>query len=387
MTIADLHANEELRRHEFPVVAKSVYLAHAGICPLPRRVAEVMSRYTMDSQAMDQEEASHAHQIGDVRGLAARLIGAQPEEVALVGPTSLALSFVAAGLPWRKGQNILVYYDDYPSNVYPWMALADRGVEVRFLNVRELGKVRLIDVQGQVDEDTRLVALASAHYLSGWRLNLEPLSRFLRSRGIWFCLDGIQTVGAFPTLAQHADFLAADAHKWMLGPCAAGILYVRRELQDTLRPVAHGWHNVKCPNFLTQDEIVFRQDARRYEAGTHAYGNLLGLKAACELLLEVGVDNIAAELVRKRAWLTPALEQLGFTVLQSHMPPENAGAITAFHRPGTDMPALHRRLSEAGITTSLRRLPTEEWVVRLSPHFYTTDAELNRVIETLGTAA
>ena len=139
MTLAEILSDEELRRHEFPVTAEKIFLAHAGVAPLPRRVAEAIRSYATQCTQGDQETLLPAYQLRRTRELAARLLGASPEEIALVGPTSLALSFVATGLDLRKGDNVLVYQDDYPSNVYPWMALSDRGVEVRFLNVRELG--------------------------------------------------------------------------------------------------------------------------------------------------------------------------------------------------------------------------------------------------------
>lgn len=386
MTIADLFADEALRRREFPVTAQSVFLAHAGVCPLPRRVADAVSGYAQASVDADQEQAIPAGLVHRVRSLAAGLIGAQPDEVSLVGPTSLALSQVAAGLQVKRGQNILVYHDCYPSNVYPWMALADRGIEVRFMNVRELGRIRVVDVQGQIDEDTRLVAIASAHYLTGFRVNVDAIGRMLRSRGVLFCLDAIQTLGAFPTSVNHVDILAADSHKWLLGPCAAGLLYVRKEVQPHIRPVVHGWHNVKCPDFLTQDDMQFQDGGRRYEAGTHNFLGLLGLEAALKLVAEVGVDAIGAELLRKRAWLAPAIAEKGYEVLRLDVQPENAGGITSFFRPGDDMQALHRHLSSAGIVTSRRRQPDGQWLIRLSPHFYNTDAELGRFLEVLGTA-
>src|SRR6185436_5501731 len=137
-------------------------------------------------------------------------------------------SLVASGLKFRRGENILVYFDDYPSNVYPWMALVEQGVQVRLVNTRGLGLIRARDVMGQVDENTRLVALASCHFVSGYRIEIDSIGKFLRERGILFCLDAIQTLGAFPTTVENVDVLAADAHKWLLGPCAAGLLYVRR---------------------------------------------------------------------------------------------------------------------------------------------------------------
>src|SRR5450755_3028131 len=254
MTLNEILNNEELRRHEFPVVRDKIFLGHAGVCPLPRRVADAISECARQATLGDQE-AFVLHRLDDARKLAAQLLNCQTDEVALVGPTSLGLSLVAAGLKFRKTDNILIYHDDYPSNVYPWMALAAKGVEVRLLNTRGLGVIRTIDVMGQVDENTRLVALASNHFISGYRLEISAIGKFLRERGILFCLDAIQTLGAFPTTVEHVDFLAADAHKWLLGPCGAGLLYVRREVQDQMTPIVYGWNNVRCPEFIAQEDI------------------------------------------------------------------------------------------------------------------------------------
>src|SRR2546423_14181107 len=316
MTLSGLLSNEELRQHEFPVVREKVFLAHAGVCPLPRRVAEAVRQYATLTTQDDQEALFPGSRFAAVRELAARMLQAQPEEIAFVGPTSLALSFVASGLKLRKNDNILIYLDDYPSNVYPWMALADLGVQVRLLNVRELGRIRTIDVKGQVDEQTRLVALASCHFVSGFRIDLEGIGQFLRERNILFCVDGIQTLGAFPTTVEHVDFLAADAHKWLLGPCAAGLLYVRKQSQEGLRPPVYGWHNVRCPNYVAQEQMTLRPDARRYEAGTANLLGLAGHQAGLGLLLAIGIENIPRELLPKRAWPVPALQARGYAVLQ-----------------------------------------------------------------------
>jgi cysteine desulfurase / selenocysteine lyase len=372
MTLPEILANEELRRHEFPVCRDKVFLAHAGVCPLPRRVAEAIRSYAEQCTLGDQETLLPAFQMDETRELAARLLGCLPTEIAFVGPTTLALNYVAAGLRFRRRDNLVIYFDDYPSNVYPWMALARQGVQVRMMPVKELGRITRADVLGQVDEDTRLVALASCHYVAGWRLDLDALGRELRERGVLFCVDGIQTVGAFPTRVEHVDFLAADAHKWLLGPCAAGLFYVRKSLQEKLHPTVFGWHNV-----------ALRQDARRYEAGSANLLGFVGLRAALELLLEIGVENIAAELLRKRAWLVKELTARGWNVLHPGAPPAHASGIVSFWRPDTDLAALHEKLTAAGIITSLRADRTGRRYIRLSPHFYNTDAELARVLETL----
>src|SRR3989454_1019253 len=313
MTVEDVLGNEELRLQEFPVARQRIFLAHAGDCPLPRRPAEAIAQYLAQCTTGDQEKFVYPMVLEQGRKASSQLLKCQPEEVAFVGPTSLALSLIASGLKFRKGENILIYFDDYPSNVYPWMALAEQGVEVRLMNTRGLGMIRPIDVIGQVDENTRLVALASCHFISGYRIDIQAIGKSLRERNVLFCLDAIQTLGAFPTTIEHVDLLAADAHKWLLGPCGAGLIYVRRSLQEHLNPPIYGWHNVRCPDYVAQEQIVFRNGAKKYEAGTHNLLGLAGLVTAMELILEVGVENIARELLRKRAWLAAALQAKGQT--------------------------------------------------------------------------
>lgn len=383
MTISEILSNEELRQHEFPVTREKNFLSHAAVCPLPRRVSEAIRDYAQQCTFGDQEQIVPPMHIQRFRETAARLLKAKPEEIAFVGPTSLGLSFVASGLQWRKGDNILIYFDDYPSNVYPWMALAEKGVQVRLMNIRELGKIRPIDVMGQVDENTKLVALASNHFVAGYRIDIRAIGEFLRKRNILFCLDAIQTLGAFPTTMENVDFAAADAHKWLLGPCAAGILYVRKAVQEKLKPTVFGWHNVSCPNYTAQEKIVHPPNARRYEAGSENLLGLVGLHTAMEMLLELGVENIATELLRKRNLLVPALQSKGYSVLQADAPPENASAIVSFYGENFDIPALHKKLDEANIVTSLRSDRSGRRYIRLSPHFYNTDAELNRLLELL----
>jgi cysteine desulfurase / selenocysteine lyase len=382
MTLTEILSNEELRNHEFPVTKNKIFLAHGGVCALPRRIAQAMNDCANEGTLGDQEEFVMSR-IEDARKAGAQLMNCQPDEVALVGPTSLALSYVASGLNFRKGDNILIYHDDYPSNVYPWMALAQKGVKVRLMNIRNLGVIRKIDVMGQVDEDTRLVALASNHFISGYRLEHDAIGSFLREKNILFCLDAIQTLGAFPTTVENVDFLAADAHKWLLGPCGAGVFYVKRDLQERLNPPVYGWHNVRNPNFVAQDTIEFRKGAAKFEAGTHNLIGLVGLLASMELALEIGVENIARELLRKRSWLVPALQSKGFTVLNADAKAENVSGITAFFTPGKDMAEVHQKLSDNGVVASLRTDRKNQKYIRLSPHFYNTDAELQRVMELL----
>ncbi len=383
MTLSELLANEDLRREEFPVARDKVFLAHAGVCPLPGRVVKAITEYAQECATGDQEKFVYPQILDEGRKVGAKLLNCQPDEVAFVGPTSLGLSLIASGLNLRKRDNILIYFEDYPSNVYPWMALAEKGVEVRLMNTRGLGVIRPKDVLGQVDENTRLVALASCHFISGYRIDLQAIGAGLHERGVLFCLDAIQTLGAFPTSMEHVDFMAADAHKWLLGPCGAGLLYVRRSLQERLNPPIYGWHNVRCPDYVAQEQIVFRRGAQKFEAGTHSLMGVVGMLASMELVLELGLENISSELLRKRDRLIPALQAKGCVILNADAPRENASAIISFSLPGKDVAQVHQKLSEANIVTSLRVERSGQAYIRLSPHFYNTDAELDRVLDLL----
>lgn len=383
MTIPELHSDEELRLREFPVAREKVFVAHAGVCPIPDRVAAAVERYARHSTHGDQETLAPAFAMNRTRGLAARLIGAEVEETALVGPTSLALSLVASGLDFEPGDNVIAYFEDYPSNVYPWMALREKGVEMRFVKTERLGAIQPDDVLQLVDDRTRLVALASCHYATGFRLDVDAIGGELRRRGVLFCLDAIQTVGAFPTMVEHVDFLAADSHKWMLGPCAAGILYVRKALQERLRPPIHGWHNIDCPDFVARETLEFKPDARRYEVGSANLLGLVGLHAALETIHEVGIDNIAGELLRKRNWMTPAIREKGYEVMHADADERHRSGIVTLRREGEDMEALHAKLESSGVMSSVRADREGRKYLRFSPHYYNTDEEMNRILELL----
>ncbi|PHX93333.1 MAG: aminotransferase, partial [Pedosphaera sp.] len=177
MTVSEILSDERLRQDEFPVCRSKAYLAHAGVAPLARRAADAIGHYSFLATQDDQETWLPKLHRAARESATKLLVGAQPDEIAFVGPTSLALSMVAGGLTFRRTDNIVIYHDDFPSNVYPWMALAAQGVKVRYLNTRELGRIRPVDVLGQVDENTRLVALTSAHFIAGWRIDLDAIGK------------------------------------------------------------------------------------------------------------------------------------------------------------------------------------------------------------------
>lgn len=382
-TIEALRTDEALRRREFPVAAEKVYLAHAAVCPLPARVVAALSAYLGQVGRGGQFEYLHAEAENGARTIAAELLGASPHEIAFVPSTSAGLSLVAAGLDWQPGDNVVIPDSDFPSNIFPWLNLRRRGVEVRALPARADGLTTVEDVAATVDARTRLVALSSVHYTTGACTDVDAIGRFLQSRGVLFCVDAIQSFGVLPLSAQHVDFLTADAHKWMLGPQGMGILYVKQAHFERLHPALLGWKSVATSKDFTQLAIEFPPSARRYEPGSLNALGLVGLHAALSLLRDVGVANIAERLAALRAYLAPRLEQKGYRVLGPATSLRPSG-ITSFRCASDEAAAaLYRRLDEKKIVLSLRDDPEKRKCLRVAPHLYTTEAELDTLLGAL----
>ena len=374
--------DEAHRRAAFPVCHERIFLAHAAVTTLPRVVAEAMQRYIETSATSHQEDEQVWRDVKTTRRLSAQLLGVDADEIALLGPTSLGLSLFAGGIDWQPGDEVVCYGDDYPANVYPWLDLRRRGVVVRLLAPERPGEITPELVEAALTSRTRLVALASAHFFTGTRIDVDGIGRLLRGRGVLFALDAIQTLGAFPLDATHVDLLSADAHKWLLGPCAIGIVMVKREHFERVRPTLLGAWNVFSPGFIAQPEIRFMPTAQRYEPGVLNFPGVYGMKAALELLLGIGIEPIAARLLALKAHLLTHLDALGFETLGPRTGPA-AHAITTCRHPRADLTAMHRALGEAGIVASLRHDRAGQAWLRFSPHFYNTEAELDRVAEVL----
>lgn len=375
-----LDHDEKRRVALFPVAARRIFLAHAGVTSLPRPVADEVIRHTLQASEEQQEYAQALRDIRATRESAARLIGAGAEEIALLGPTSLGLSMFAHGISWREGDELVCYADDYPANVYPWMDLTRKGVVVRFLKPGRLGEITPELVKAALTPRTRMVALASCNFLSGYRTDLNTIGALIQEHGALFCLDGIQTIGAFETKMTHVDFMSADAHKWLLGPLAIGIVYVRKSRFEELHPMLIGAANVKAPNFIAQEKIEFRRSAERYEPGVLNFAGALGMKAAIDMILEYSVEAISARILRLKARLIEGLTELGFQFRGPLEGPNASGITTAWH-PQVPAARIFAHLSENNVSASHRFDRAGHEYVRFSPHFYNTLAEMERVIE------
>ena len=381
-TIESLVLNEAARREAFPVCKEQIFMAHAGVTVLPRAVADAVIDYTRGCCEHHQEFGDVLAKVNECRQVSADFIGAEASEIALLGPTSLGLSLFANGLPWNEGDELLCYADDYPANVYPWMDLARRGVKIRYLKPERPGEITPELVAEALTERTRLAALASCNFLTGYRIDVDGIGRLLHRHGVLFSLDAIQTIGAGPLRVDHVDFLSADAHKWMLGPMAIGIVFVRREHFELLRPTLLGAWNVRSPNFITQEEIAFQPTAQRYEPGVLNTAGVYGMRAALDLIAGAGIERVGERILALKSALVKPLQAAGFEFLGPVDGPAASG-ITTFSHPGRESAALFKALEEKNIVASLRFDRAGRQYIRVSPHFYNTLDEIARVVEIL----
>jgi cysteine desulfurase/selenocysteine lyase len=383
LSIDHILADETLRHRLFPVTQKRIFLAHAGVAPLPGPTVDAL-KHEADRASHAQESSEFMAEIDSIRRVSARLINANSDEVALLGPTSLGLSLVALGLDWKQDDEVVCYPDDYPANVYPWQALASKGVRVVPLQPERVGEITPELVLNALTPKTKLVALASCHFLSGFRLDYEGIAEELNRRGVLFCLDAIQSLGATTIDVRHIDFLAADSHKWMLGPLGAGIFYVKRKNFDLLKPALVGAWNVKSPGFIAQSEIAFEPTARRYEPGALNLLALHGMKASIELILGLGVKQIEARLLDLRSFAEDRLMAHKFKVIGLANRRSQKSGITTIAIENADEAAVQaRKLRDNRVDVSMRQTRAGLSCLRLSPHFYNTEAEIEEVVKIL----
>ncbi len=375
-----LDSDSTFREHEFPVTKDHIFLAHAAITVLPHVVEQAMRdfNHSYTSGDIDFNEV-HLGEMDAAREAAAQLIGASANEIALLGPTSLGLNMVANGLTWQAGDEVVCYLDDYPANVYPWMNLQDQGVKVVYVKPDQAGEISPELLESVLTPQTRLVALASCHFLTGYRIDIDAIGRLLHDRNILFCLDAIQTTGAFPTTVEHVDFLCSDSHKWMLGPAAAGIFYVKEKHFDTLRPTLHGAWNVKSPDFIARDQIEYEAGGRRYEPGVLNFSGIFGMRAALNLINELGVDHIASRILTLKEYLISELQNRGLRI-QGPTEGKAASGITAFEKEDAAwMRRCFRHLMDNQVVPSFRSNRQGKSYIRFSHHFYNTQADFDRV--------
>ena len=363
-------------RAQMPVCERYAYFDHAAVAPLPAPAAAAMSDYAADFRDHgDVRWPKWRAKIEDCRRGLASLLNAGEEEVAVIRNTTEAIGLVAEGIDWREGDNVVVPASEFPSNLLPWRNLASRGVEVREVKAPD-ERLDPAAVRAACDGRTRIVAASWVAYATGWRNDPADLCQIAHDAGALFLLDAIQGLGVLPLDVGDVpiDFLAADGHKWLLGPEGAGVLYVRGERLSALRPLLVGWNSVAEAGNYGAATLTLKQTAARYEGGTYATACAAGLAASLELMEAIPVAERGRRLSALTERLAAGLRSAGCPIASDRTPGRDSG-IVAFTPPDGDGAGCAKRLLAAGVVVRVRH-----GRVRAAPHVYTSGEEVERLV-------
>ena len=364
---------------EFPQDPEIIYLNHAAVSPWPHRTAEAVKRFAEENVMMGARRYQQWLRVEEGLREQLRMLLNVPsaDDIALLKNTSEGLSVVAHGLEWQAGGNIVISSEEFPSNRIVWESLKDQGVEVREANLHTGASPEdaLLEL---IDDRTRLLAISSVQYASGIRLNLQRLGDFCHTRGVFFCIDAIQSVGALPLDAQalHADFIAADGHKWLMGPEGVAVFYCRAPLREQLRLHQYGWHMIEGAGDYNRRAWQPARSARRFECGSPNMLGIHALHASLSLLLELGMETVSRLVLANAAYLLERLGHLQRLELVTPTAPNRYAGIVTFRLRKEAPTRLWQYLSERGVVCAQRA-----GGIRLSPHFYNKKESLDKVIK------
>ena len=368
--------NIEEIRENFPIVRSKVFLNHAAHSPLPKPVANSMKEYLKQASELWISEVN----LEEPKKLFAKLINATPEELAFVPNTSTGLNIVANMLDYGENSNIVTTDLEFPSVVYPWLR-EKLNVKVRYVrNVN--GKIPMEAFENAVDDDTVAVVVSHVEYVNGFRNDLEFLSKLAHDYGAYLVVDAIQSIGAIQVDVKRADidFLTTACYKWLLSPTGVGFLYVKKELIEEFEPPFVGWASVDPKVFETTDfwdiwSLKLSKTASRFEIGSPSVVSCIGVTEALRLILGYGIEEIEKRVIELTDYLIERVKEVGWK-LQTPEEPENRSGIVNFL---VDKPKENvEKLAEKGIIVSARANG-----IRVSPHFYNTKKEIDRLVDEL----
>jgi selenocysteine lyase/cysteine desulfurase len=363
----------------YPITNRYAYLDHAAIAPLATPVRSTMEVF-LGRMTEEPFDLAHWERFrGQVRGRLAELLSVGPESITFTKNATSGLGMVAGGLDWAAGDNVVGVDREFPANIYPWMGLKRKGVELRLYRP-EQGRIDIKTLVRLCDARTRVLTISAVQFWSGLRTDLAALATALKGSPILLVVDAMQAVGAMrlDLSATPVDFLCAGAQKWLLGPIGVGFAYVGQRMLERLTPLTIGTDSVVRDDEYVEYDLTLKPDARRFEESAPNYPGILGMGAAVNLLLRAGTPAVEEVVLRLADRLRDELPSRGYELVLKPMQPSERSGIVSFRHPRMVPAELHARLREAGVIISLRGD-----FLRASPHYYNSDEDLNRLLEAL----
>lgn len=365
---------------EFPLDEDIVYLNHAAVSPWPLRTTNAVKTFAEENTHFGaQNYPGWLETETYLRSQLQRLINApSANDIALLKNTSEALSVVASGIKWQSGDNIVSSNEEFPSNRLPWLAQAKQGVEFKEVDIATGSAEQA--VIGACNEKTRLITISSVQYGSGRRLDLKQIGEFCHSNNILFCVDAIQSLGALPFDVQsiNADFVMADAHKWMLGPEGIALFYSRPEARDLLELHQFGWHMIKDVGNYAAKDWQIADSAQRFECGSPNMLGIHALSASLSLIEDVGIENISNNIIKNTSYIIDNIKNIEDIQFISPIEKPHFAGIVTFSIEGKDMTEIYTKLMNNKVICANRA-----GGLRFSPHFYTSQNKIDKALELL----
>jgi len=366
----------------FPAAQQYTYLNAASVALMPKMAAAAILAWQRDLAergTVHFDEEAEAKVFNTLRQAAARLLGAQPDEIACASNASEALCSMAWALSPGAEANVVSARVEFPSVVYPWLRVARlTGCDVR-LTTDQHNVIDSDEVVGLMDDRTAAVCISHVQYSTGQRLDLAALAQVAHSYGAILIVDATQSAGAVPidVVADDIDVLVTSGYKWLCGPFGAAVLFVRRNLHEKLEPGLVGWRSTEQVWDFRADQIKWAPSARRFEFGTMAYGCAIGLTMAIEYLLGIGIQRIHGYNLMLARGLVEGLANLGAQFVSPSVQHLQTSIVTA-RFPGHDQGRIAQRLNEEGVVVSPRI-----GAVRFSPHLYNTTDDIDQALKAL----
>jgi len=364
----------------FPIKQRRCYLNNASIGPMSLPVIAAVDRFMHDVRDNGRNEYPNWCKYADssIKQRIARLIGAKAAEIAFIKNTTEGLGFVANGYPWKQGDNAIISDIEYPSNVYPWVKLAKLGVELRWVKNRQ-GRIKVDDIRALIDGKTRIVSLSAVQFSNGYRQDLASTANLCNERGVLLNLDAIQWVGnlAIDVERLGLHFVSVGGHKWLLAPIGTGFFYCRRSVMDRIEPPTVGYHTVDKHEDHMDYDLVYRDNAGRFEEALVNFTGIWGLDAAVRMQLALGTTPIQRHIEALTSRAAEGLVGRGYEIVSPFGDDERSGIVSFRHRAIT-AEAIAERLKDSGVDLAVRG-----GALRISPSYYNDSQEIDRFLESL----
>ena len=366
----------------FNLDANLIYLNHAAVAPWPQAACDAVVKFASENASQGAKDYPRWIKIESAlrEKLRQLLNAASSDDIALLKSTSEGLSFIAHGLDWQAGDNIVIPAEEFPSNRMVWQSLDRYGVELRLIEIEDTEQPEQ-SLIAAIDDRTRLLSCSSVQYASGLRLDLVQLGHACSARDVLFCVDAIQSLGAlrFDVTACHADFVVADGHKWMTGPEGLAVFYCAPQHRDKLKLHEFGWHMMQDPGDFSQFHWQPASTAQRFECGSPNMLGAVALNASLGVLLDTGLDVIEKQVLSNTKLLFELLAELeGKVSLLTPRQPERHAGIVLFHCRQRDQQEIYQGLMQQNVVCAARGAG-----VRFSPHFYTSSEKLQQAVAIL----